>query len=69
MESTKKIIGSLEQESFWDEIVNGKSHLILQARAGTGKTFSCIEGAKRLLEEQPEYLIKLGAYNKSISTE
>lgn len=69
MESTKKIIGSLEQESFWDEIVNGKSHLILQARAGTGKTFSCIEGAKRLLEEHPEYLIKMVAYNKSIATE
>ena len=52
MESTMKIIGSPEQEAFWDEIVNGKSHLILQARAGTGKTFSCIEGSKRLLESQ-----------------
>ena len=69
MESTMKIVGSPEQEAFWDEIVNGKAHLILQARAGTGKTFSCIEGSKRLLEEHPEMVIKMVAYNKSIATE
>tara|TARA_R100000808_G_scaffold21211_1_gene45856 strand:+ start:5433 stop:6941 length:1509 start_codon:yes stop_codon:yes gene_type:complete len=66
---TTKIQGSVEQENFWEELVNGSSHLILQARAGTGKTFSCIEGAHRLLDKHPELVIKMVAYNKSIATE
>lgn len=69
MESTMKVIGSPEQEAFWNEIVDGESHVILQARAGTGKTFSCIEGSKQLLAKHPEHLIKMVAYNKSIATE
>ena len=64
-----KIQGSVEQENFWEELVNGSSHLILQARAGTGKTFSCIEGAHRMLNKHPEFVIKMVAYNKSIATE
>mgnify|MGYP003109242278 CR=1 FL=1 len=66
---TETIVGSTEQEAFWKELVDGNSHIFLEARAGTGKTFSCIEGCKRYLDKHPDAKIAMVAYNKSIATE
>lgn len=66
---TEKIVGSPEQEAFWSELIKGKNHIMLEARAGTGKTFSCIEGCKQYIEAHPDSSIAMIAYNKPIATE
>ena len=63
-----KVVGSPQQEAFWKALVDGESHLILEARAGSGKTFSCIEGSKRYMEKHDGRVIMV-AYNKSIASE
>ena len=66
----EEVVGSTEQVNFWNELVDGDSHLILEARAGSGKTFSCIEGAKKhVCRGGTEFKIIMVAYNKSIATE
>jgi len=66
----KKIVGSTEQVNFWSELIDGTSHIILEARAGSGKTFSCIEGAKKHVDMHgDEFKIIMVAYNKSIASE
>ena len=66
----EEVVGSTEQVNFWNELVDGDSHLILEARAGSGKTFSCIEGAKKhVCRGGAEFKIIMVAYNKSIATE
>lgn len=66
---TQEVVGSPEQENFWFNLLNGNSHIMLEARAGTGKTFSCIQGCRRYLAEYPRANIAMVAYNKSIATE
>ena len=66
---TKKVIGSPEQEAFWYELLNGENHIMLEARAGTGKTFSCIEGCRRYVRGNPRASIAIVAYNKNIASE
>ena len=66
---TQEVVGSPEQENFWFNLLNGNSHIMLEARAGTGKTFSCIQGCRRYLAENPRANIAMVAYNKSIATE
>jgi superfamily I DNA/RNA helicase len=69
MKKASRIIGSPEQKNFWYELVNGDKHIMLEARAGTGKTFSCIEGCRQYLVENSRAKIAMVAYNKSIATE
>ena len=66
---TETIVGSSELEAFWKELGDGDSHIFLEARAGTGKTFSCIEGCKRYLAKHPNAKVAMVAYNKSIADE
>ena len=42
------IVGTKEQEEIWNEMENGDSHMVVKAGAGTGKTFTIVEGAKRI---------------------
>jgi len=69
MSRSQEVVGSPEQENFWFNLLNGNSHIMLEARAGTGKTFSCIQGCRRYLAENPRANIAMVAYNKSIATE
>ncbi len=39
----KPLKGSPEQQAIWDEIVNGNTHLVIKALAGTGKSTTCRE--------------------------
>tara|TARA_R100000231_G_scaffold37181_6_gene32649 strand:- start:6836 stop:8269 length:1434 start_codon:yes stop_codon:yes gene_type:complete len=59
------ITGTQEQEAIWDEIENGESHVMVNAGAGTGKTFTIVEGANRIDGQKAAFL----AFNKSIATE
>lgn len=59
------VIGTPQQEAFWREVAEGNSHLVLEARAGCGKTFSIIEAARRARESR----IGFSAFNKHIAEE
>lgn len=59
-----KVVGSPQQEAFWEELVYGTSHILLEARAGTGKSFSCREGMRRTKGSR-----LYCAFNKHIATE
>jgi DNA helicase-2/ATP-dependent DNA helicase PcrA len=59
------VVGSPQQEAFWDELESGSGHVLLEARAGTGKSFSCREGMKRLRGRSRTYC----AFNKHIAEE
>ena len=59
------IKGTEEQEQIWNEIVNTNNDVIVNAGAGTGKTFTIVEGANRVNASRMGFL----AFNKSIATE
>jgi len=59
------IKGTEEQEQIWNEIVNTDNDVIVNAGAGTGKTFTIVEGANRVNANRMGFL----AFNKSIATE
>lgn len=64
------VVGSLQQEAIWKEFVNPKGmHIIVQALAGTGKTFTVIEGLRRLIESGFNRRIAFIAFNASIAAE
>tara|TARA_B100000161_G_C33546249_1_gene413197 strand:- start:372 stop:1802 length:1431 start_codon:yes stop_codon:yes gene_type:complete len=59
------ITGTQEQEEIWNAIENTEAHIFVNAGAGTGKTFTIVEGAKRIGNQKAAFL----AFNKSIATE
>ena len=59
------IKGTEEQDEIWNEIVNTNNDVIVNAGAGTGKTFTIVEGANRANANRMGFL----AFNKSIATE
>jgi len=59
------ITGTQEQKDIWNAIENSDAHIFVNAGAGTGKTFTIVEGAKRIGNQKAAFL----AFNKSIATE
>ena len=59
------IKGTIEQDKIWNEIVNTNNDVIVNAGAGTGKTFTIVEGANRASEARKGFL----CFNKSIQTQ
>ena len=59
------IKGTKEQEAIWNAIQNTEGHVFVNAGAGTGKTFTIVEGANRVQDKDCAFL----AFNKSIATE
>lgn len=57
--------GTIEQENIWNAIVNTEDHIIVNAGAGTGKTFTIVEAANRLTGVNSAFL----CFNKSIQQE
>lgn len=41
----QKVIGSAQQEVIWKEILEGTQHLVIEARAGTGKSFTIVHAS------------------------
>lgn len=54
-----------EQRAIFDEVDTGQSHVVVRARAGTGKTTTILEALN--YAQEPEIL--LAAFNKSIASE
>lgn len=68
--SAKRIRGgSPQQEAFWSELLEGAGHVVLEARAGTGKSSSCREGMWRLIDANPRAAIRYCCFNKAIADE
>ena len=62
--------GSPQQEAIWKALIEGDENIMVKALAGTGKTFTVIQGLHRIAEKRPD--IKTAAFiafNKSIATE
>lgn len=59
------VTGTKEQDAIWNEIENGTGHIIVNAGAGVGKTFTIVEGANRDSGVKKAFL----AFNKSIQLE
>lgn len=59
------ITGTKEQEAIWNAIENTDGHVFVNAGAGTGKTFTIVEGANRINGQKAAFL----AFNKSIASE
>ena len=54
-----------QQQAIFDEVQHGTGHLVVLARAGTGKTTTLIEAVRRI----PDKRVLLCAFNKSIAIE
>lgn len=61
--------GSDQQEAFWTAVVDGQCHLVLRARAGSGKSFTCAESMWQLAELDRSIRTTYVAFNKSIAEE
>lgn len=61
--------GSPQQEAFWSALTGGRSHILLEARAGSGKSSSSLEGLRRVLAADPSARWRYAAFNKSIADE
>lgn len=64
--ATPLMVGSPEQEAIWKELLEGTTHVVVEALAGTGKTTSMAQACMRL----PKTLsIAFVAFNKHIAVE
>lgn len=60
---------SEQQEAVFAAVVEGTGHLVVQARAGTGKTTTIVEAVIRLLAARPELRVAVCAFNARIRDE
>jgi DNA helicase II / ATP-dependent DNA helicase PcrA len=61
--------GTGQQEALWDELNGGASHVLVTARAGSGKSASCREGMHRMLEAKPSLRVRYAVFNKTAADE
>jgi superfamily I DNA/RNA helicase len=64
--ATKVLTPSIEQEAIYDEIQNGRGHLMVEAAAGSGKTTTLLEGCRRIPKEKA---ILFCAFNRGVALE
>lgn len=67
--SRKRLVGTDQQEAFWSAMVGGESHVLLEARAGCGKSTSAREAMHRLLECDSRLRLTYVAFNRAIADE
>jgi superfamily I DNA/RNA helicase len=65
----KRLVGTEQQEAFWSHLIDADSHVVLIARAGTGKSTSCREAIWRLQESHPGIRCSYVAFNRAIAQE
>jgi DNA helicase II / ATP-dependent DNA helicase PcrA len=69
VQPTGRLSGSSQQRAFWDALINGSDHILLDARAGCGKSSSAREGMHRLTESGGNPSIRYTCFNKAIAEE
>lgn len=64
------IVGSDQQTKIWREIIYGNGHLVVNAYAGTGKTFTMLRGLTGLdaMGKLPRYT-NVAAFNRAVGKE
>lgn len=67
--SKDTVKGTPQQNAIWKHLRNEDGHIVVQARAGTGKTFTCIHGLKKMKPRKANEKRGIVAFNKSIATE
>lgn len=60
-----EIVWNEQQQEIFREIEGGQGHAMVKARAGTGKTTTCVEATRRI----PSELTLMTAFNKRIADE
>jgi superfamily I DNA/RNA helicase len=65
----KPVTGSPEQSAIWRYIEENDGHLIVQALAGTGKSFTCCHAMNRLIMDHPELDCIYLAFSREIVKE
>ena len=63
------VVGTPQQEAFWDAATASDDHLVLMARAGCGKTFSICEAGRRAVESNPALRVGFASFNSHITEE
>ncbi len=58
-----------QQQAIIDEIGDGTGHIMIQARAGSGKTTSILMAVDAIAKAHPEQEVVVCAYNKAIAEE
>lgn len=61
--------GTDEQQYIWERMLRSDANLLIEARAGSGKSAVCREGQHRLLEQDPGLAIRYAVFNKSNADE
>lgn len=62
--SVKRIrSGTEQQEALWSALVDGRQSVLVEARAGSGKSASCREGMWRILDRHPDTSIRYAVFN------
>jgi DNA helicase-2/ATP-dependent DNA helicase PcrA len=67
-EKPAKIVGTPQQEAIWERMVKGRKHVIVNALAGTGKTFTMLHGLRKMGLDRAGRTAFV-AFNKSTSLE
>lgn len=62
-------IWSRQQTTIFEFFINGRGHLVVRARAGTGKTTTIVEAVKRYLAAHPGRKVVVCAFNTRIKDE
>lgn len=65
MPTGSRIKGSPQQVAIWQNLRDGRNHVIVKALAGTGKTTTCVEGMKWLTESERRDCVFV-AFNKPV---
>jgi DNA helicase II / ATP-dependent DNA helicase PcrA len=61
--------GTDQQEIFWEGLINGNKNIMVEARAGCGKSSSCREGMHRLIDKDPSTAITYVVFNTANARE
>jgi ATP-dependent DNA helicase UvrD/PcrA len=64
-----QVVGTEQQEQLWGELSTGDREVLVEARAGTGKSFSCREGMRRIASTRPGQRIRYAVFNKANADE
>lgn len=69
MKMPEKIVGTDEQEAIWKAMKEHDCNLVVEALAGTGKTFTMVEGLKKLEGYISKNRVGFMAFNRSVADE
>lgn len=61
--------GTAQQQTLWDTLAESEANVLVEARAGSGKSSSCREGMFRMLDRHPDLDVRYTVFNKANADE